>query len=123
MLYEPDPALIRAGPFAWLCQQLGAHLFDPQIAYLVGPPHPLAPALADLVQRVQIDEVLPGGLRGLNRRLQALGIGQVELKKRGFPVEPESLRPRLKLTPGGRDAVILFTRYQGERIILIGQRP
>ena len=57
-----------------------------------------------------------------DQRLQALQIGQVELKKRGFPEEPEHLRPRLKLTPGGRDAVIFFTRRGDERILLIGRR-
>ena len=36
VLYEPDPALIRAGCLAWLCHRLHAHQFDPDIAYLVG---------------------------------------------------------------------------------------
>ena len=35
VLHEPDPAVIRAGAFAELCADLGAHLFDAQIAYLV----------------------------------------------------------------------------------------
>ncbi len=117
-LHEPHPALIRAGALAELCRALGAHLFDPQIAYLVTEEtinHPL-------LQSFVIEEVARYSLKGLNRRLQGAGIGQVELKKRGFPVEPESLRPRLKLTPGGRPAVVIFTRRGNERLMIIGRR-
>ncbi|NJN82115.1 MAG: hypothetical protein HC802_07435 [Caldilineaceae bacterium] len=58
----------------------------------------------------------------LNRRLQALQFNQVELKKRGFPVEPEQLRARLKLTRLGRAGVVIFTRRGDQRIMCIGWR-
>jgi hypothetical protein len=58
----------------------------------------------------------------LNQRLQSLGIGEVELKKRGFPVEPETLRPQLKLSPGGRRGVVIFTRRGDERLMLLAER-
>ncbi len=61
-------------------------------------------------------------LKLLNRRLAARGVGQVELLKRGFPQEPESLRPRLKLTPGGAAGVVIFTRRGDEHWMLIGRR-
>jgi len=118
VLYEPDPALIRADCLATLAERYDAHLFDAQIAYLVGPvwkPDGLAQAFA-------IDEVHPFSLKVLNQRLQALHIGRVELKKRGFPVEPEELRPRLKLVQSGRDGVVLFTRRGDERLMIIGRR-
>lgn len=121
-LHEPDPAVIRAGSFAELCQMLDAHLFDDQIAYLVGERPSRSTAAEFFVQSFQIEEILPGSLKQLNRRLQTLGIGQVELKKRGSPIEPESLRPRLKLTPGGRDAVIILTRRGDERLTLLARR-
>ncbi len=117
-LYEPDPAVIRASALGRLCTLLDAHLFDPQIAYLVSPVGHVHP----LVQSFRIEEVHPFQLKLLNRRLQALSIGQVELKKRGFPLAPEELRPRLKLTPGGKDGVIIFTRRGDERLMLIGAR-
>jgi SAM-dependent methyltransferase len=126
VLYEPDPALIRAGCLAWLCRRLDAHLFDPDIAYMVGDswrPHHAAQAFA-------IEEIHPFALKLLNQRLQELGVARVELKKRGFPVEPESLRPRLKLAREGRDAVVIFTRIlnrraetrSDEHFMLIGRR-
>lgn len=117
-LHEPDPAVIRASAIGRLCTLLEAHLFDPQIAYLVSRVKQTHP----LVQSFRIDEVHPFQLKLLNRRLQALSIGQVELKKRGFPLAPEELRPRLKLTPGGEDGVVIFTRRGDERLMLIGAR-
>jgi SAM-dependent methyltransferase len=118
VLHEPDPAVIRAGALLELCTRLAAHLFDPQIAYLVSPERRLDP----LAQSFLIHEVAPFSLKQLNRRLEALGIGQVELKKRGFPDEPENLRPRLRLAPGRRPSVIFFTRRGGERLMLIAER-
>jgi len=121
-LHEPDPAVIRAGPFAELCEMLGAHLFDSQIAYLVGERSPAHNEAAPFVQSFQIEEIHPFSLKTLNRRLQALGIGQVELKRRGPPIEPESLRPRLKLVAGGRNGVAILTRQGDERLLLMARR-
>ncbi len=45
------PAVIRAGAFAELCALLDAHLFDPQLAYLVADerrPTPLAQAFTSI---------------------------------------------------------------------------
>ncbi|MDQ3249365.1 MAG: SAM-dependent methyltransferase, partial [Chloroflexota bacterium] len=117
-LHEPDPALIRAGCFAELCEQLAAHLFDAQIAYLVSSQRKLDP----LVRSFLIHEIHPFSLKVLNRRLRALGIGRVELKKRGFPVEPEALRKRLTLTAGGRPGVVVFTQQNDNHIMLICER-
>jgi len=117
-LHEPDPALIRAGAFTELCRQLQAHLFDPQIAYMVSPVQQTHP----LVQTFVIHEVHPFNLKLLNRRLQARGYHIVELKKRGVPFQPEELRPRLKLPATGKAGVVIFTRRGDERLMLIGER-
>ena len=118
-LYEPDPAVIRAGALTPLCARLGGHLFAPDIAYIAAPAY-VPEALA---QVFAIDEVHRFSLKRLNQRLAALGVGQVELLKRGFPQEPESLRPRLRLTSGGRAAAVIFTRRGDEHLMLIGRRP
>jgi hypothetical protein len=117
-LHEPDPAVIRAGSLATLCARLDAYLFDPQIAYLLAP-HWKADAL---VQSFWLQEVHPFSLKVLNQRLQSLQIGEVELKKRGFPTEPEQLRPQLKLTRGGKPGVVILTRRGDEHLMLIGTR-
>ncbi|HRW46913.1 MAG TPA: class I SAM-dependent methyltransferase [Caldilinea sp.] len=118
VLYEPDPAVIRAGALAPLCERVGGHLLDPEIAYIVAGayrPEPLAQAFA-------IDEVHPFSLKALNRRLRALEVGTVELLKRGFPQEPETLRPRLRLVKGGGAAAVILTQQGGRHIMLIGRR-
>lgn len=117
-LHEPDPAVIRAGTFAPLCVALGAHLFDSQIAYMVGEQaitHPL-------VQSFRILEIHPFHLKTLQARLQALGISRLELKKRGAPFAPESLRGRLKLPAGDRAGVVIFTRQGDARLMLLAER-
>ncbi len=126
LLYEPDPAVIRAGAFAELCTRLNAHLFDPQIAYLVADEGAASPSAASrkalpFVQVFRILEIHGFGLKRLNAHLRALDVGRVELKKRGAPIEPETLRPRLKLK-GSRDAVVLLTRRGDEPLMLIGER-
>lgn len=122
LLHEPDPAVIRAGAFAELCARLDAHLFDPQIAYLVGPAAAVEGAGAAFVQSFLIEEIHPFSLKTLNRRIQALGIGQIELKRRGPPIEPESLRRRLGLVEGGRPGVAILTRRGDERLLLMARR-
>ena len=67
-------------------------------------------------------EATEAQLKLLQSRLSALGIGQVELKKRGAPFAPESLRGRLKLVPGGRPGVVIFTRQGDARLMLIAVR-
>lgn len=122
VLHEPDPAVIRAGAFPALCRLLDAHLVDPTLAYLAGPRPAQGTPAEPFVCSFQVEEIHPFHLKALNRRLQALGIGQVELKKRGAPFAPESLRTRLRLTPGGRAAVIFFTRLEGRPLMLLARR-
>ena len=119
ILYEPHPAVIHAGAFAELCRQLDAQLIDPHIAYLLSATlheHPLT-------QPFRLLEVHPFSLKQLNRRLQVLGVGEIELKKRGFPMEPEQIRKRLKLIEGGRKAVLLIMRYGQSHIMILAERP
>jgi len=119
ILYEPDPAIIRAGAFAELCDILHARLFDAQIAYLVADE--LVPS--PLVMPFRLLEVEPFSLKRLNARLAARGIGSVELKKRGAPFAPEDLRRRLKLHAGGAPAVVIFTRRGDQPLMLLAARP
>lgn len=119
VLYEPDPAVIRAGAVAELCALLGGHLFDPQIAYVVAASAQHTPFAAAF----EVFEAHPFSLKRLNRRLADLGIGRVEIKRRGFPTEPEALRARIRPVPRGRDGVVILTRRGDDHLMLIGARP
>lgn len=122
LLYEPDPAMIRAGALAELCLLLDAWQFDAQIAYLVSLAEEKRSRAAPFVTCFRVCEVHPFSLRLLNQRLAALGAGRVELKKRGFPVEPESLRSKLKLVRGGGEVTVIFTRRGDEHLMLLCER-
>ncbi|HUS17204.1 MAG TPA: class I SAM-dependent methyltransferase [Chloroflexia bacterium] len=113
-LYEPDGAVIRAGLVRPLAHVLGLAQIDPHLAYLTGPD----PVQSPFARGFVVDERHPFNLKALNRRLSALQVGTVELKKRGIALEPEALRPRLKL--GGSEArTVIFTRLGEEPIMLI----
>ncbi len=106
--------MIRAGLVSTLARRLGAHLIDPEIAYLSGS----EPAGGPFATSYPVEEVLPFNLKLLRRRLRALGVGVVEIKKRGSPLTPEELRPRLRLDGDGRRTVIL-TRVAGRPVAII----
>jgi hypothetical protein len=115
-LYEPDPALLRAGLVATLAAQLNAHQLDPDIAYLTSDaltPTPFARAFV-------IEESFPFRLKRLRERLRALRVGQVTVKKRGSPLEPEALIRQLRLA-GPESRIVFLTHVRGEAWVLIGQ--
>lgn len=115
-LYEPDPAILRAGLVTTLAAQLNAAQLDPDIAYLTSDeltPTPFARAFA-------IEEAFPFQLKNLRERLRALGVGQVTVKKRGSPLEPEELIHKLKLS-GSESRVVFLTHVAGKPYVLIGQ--
>ena len=118
-LFEPDDAVIRAGLVRVLASEIGAAMIDPDIAYLTAD-HPIEhPMLASY----PVDDVMPFNLKQLRRRLAELQVGVVTIKKRGSPVIPEQLRPRLRLS-GDRSATILLTRIDGAPTVAIGlDRP
>lgn len=119
LLYEPDPAVIRAGALAEIAEQLGAWQFDAQIAYLVATGEARPTPFARVFRVIEVHRF---SLKLLNERLAALGVGRVEIKKRGFPVEPEELRGRLKLVKGGVARVIFLTRRGEEHVMFIAER-
>jgi hypothetical protein len=115
-LYEPDPAILRAGLVTTLAAQLGAQQLDPDIAYLTSDsltPTPFARAFA-------IEESFPFQLKRLRERLRALNVGQVTVKKRGSPLEPEELIQKLKLS-GTESRVVFLTHVSGQPYVLIGK--
>jgi hypothetical protein len=113
-LYEPDGAVVRAGLVRPLAARLGLAQIDPQIAYLTGNQDVHSP----FVRGFAVEEVHPYNLKRLNARLQALGVGTVELKGRGVAWEPEALRPRLKLR-GPAHRTVIFTRVGAAPLMLI----
>jgi len=115
-LYEPDPAVLRAGLVTTLAAQLGARQLDPDIAYLTAAavqPTPLARAFV-------LEAALPFQLKRLREALRARGVGRVTVKKRGSPLEPETLIKQLRLS-GPEERIVFLTHVLGEPWALIGK--
>jgi hypothetical protein len=113
-LHEPDPAVIRSGLVSLVAEQLAATLVDPTIAYLTSD----APADSPWVTSYRVTDVLPFSLKKLKALLRARGIGRVVVKKRGSPIEPETLARQLR-GPGSGSAVVVVTRVAGAPTVLV----
>jgi hypothetical protein len=116
-LYEPDPAILRAGLVRALASQLNAVQIDATIAYLTSDK--LAPTPFARVWRVVRHG--PFHLKTLNRWLRELGAGDVVVKKRGSPIDPDAFRRRLKTTPGGPILTVFLTHVRERPWMVVGE--
>ncbi len=113
-LYEPDPAVIRAGAVATLAEMLDAGSPQAGIAYLCSDtlrPTPFATAFEVLAE-------LPYDERGLRQWVQEQGVGALEIKVRGIDVDPAVLRKRLKPTGKGSATLVLTPTTAGARALV-----
>ncbi len=115
-LYEPDAAVIRAHLVQPLARQLGLAKIHPDIAYLVGDHLVQTP----FAKGYRILEAHRFSLRLLKERLHALDVGELVVKKRGFPVEPETFRKGLKLS-GSQTCILFLTQTVHGPCMLIGE--
>lgn len=102
-LVDPDGAIVRAGLVRQYAATLGFGQLDERIAYLTGDTRP-----AD----VRAFRVLESGHyteKSLRQTLRRGGVGRVEILVRGLDVDPNTLRPRLKLS-GSAAATVVLTR-------------
>ena len=140
-LLEPDPAIIRAHLVADLARQSHAARLDPNIAYLVLPRAEIgqATSIVPCAQPYHIEAVLfPFSVKALRAAMQGRNIerGQVVIKKRGSPIDPQKLIQSLKLpakivqdddesrpvslsTPPGNATIIILTRIGDKPIAFI----
>lgn len=120
-LIEPDDAVIRAGLVGPLADELGGHLVDPRIAYITTDEPPTSSAL---YARFTVDEVVPFSMKALRAQCRLRAIGRVEVKKRGFAMDPEEVRRGLKLDRQAPNAcTVLLTRIGDAPIAVIAHRP
>jgi hypothetical protein len=118
-LYEPDPAVLRAGLVQTLGAQLEAAQLDPDIAYLTADRR-IETAFA---RCWQIEAWFPFSLKRLRLALRQRGVTDVVVKKRGSPLQPEALIRdlRLKNNPQSDQAerVIFLTHLRGQPVIVL----
>lgn len=115
-LYEPDGAVIRAHLVQELAEQLGCSQLDRTIAYLTSDQLVTTP----FAQAFHLEDYFPFQLKQLRHYLRGRGIGQLTIKKRGSPLDPDELRQQLKLK-GDNSAYIFLTQNQGQPVVLVGR--
>ena len=114
-LFEPDPAVLRAGLVQDLAQQLNAAMIDESIAYLTMDERAETP----WGRYWKILDWMPFQLKRLRRYLVERGVGRITVKKRGFAMAPEALIARLRLRDGDEARVLVMTRQQGKPIAIV----
>ncbi|MEN9993228.1 MAG: hypothetical protein RLY83_798 [Actinomycetota bacterium] len=113
-LYEPDNAVVRSHLISVLADDLNLGIISPEIAYLTGDAEISSPWLRGF----KVLESLTFDRKKLKARLHELGVGVLEIKKRGSDVVPEVLRKELQLK-GERAATLIITRVGDSHRALI----
>ena len=111
---EPDSALIRSGLIGAFAQEHSLAAIAKDIAYLSSNQLPSSPWLRsfEVIENLPIDKKL------LRRRLGEMGIGRLEIKKRGIDIDPAQFRKELKLKGEGA-ATLILTRVGDARRALV----
>lgn len=115
-LYEPDGAVIRAHLVGQLARLIGATLIDPEIAYLTTD----APVTTPLATGYLIEDQFPFQLKRLRHALRERDVGAVTIKKRGSPLDPDTLRASLRLR-GSEHRFVFLTRVAGRHTVLLAR--
>lgn len=113
-LYEPDPAVLRAGLVTLLGSRIGARQLDPMIAYLTSDHLEITP----FARVWKVEDWFPFGLKRLRTYLRERGVGRVTIKKRGSPLVPETLIRELRLQ-GNEERVVFLTQLMGKPIVVV----
>jgi hypothetical protein len=116
-LFDPDPALVRAGLIDRFALQAGLARLDDEEEYLSGEESLASP----FVRPFEVVAELPNNDREIRRYFRGSGIGRLEIKCRRIPIDVESLRRKLPLS-GPSAAVLIFARVNGRARALVCRR-
>jgi SAM-dependent methyltransferase len=104
-LFDPNPAVTRAGLVEDLARELDAWKIDPQIAFLSTDTKRGTP----FARTLRIEESAPWNQKQFARLLRELDIGSIDIRRRGLAGDVDAIRRRLKLR-GSRRATVVLTR-------------
>jgi hypothetical protein len=116
-LYDPDPAVVRAGLVDLLAERTGLRRVDEAEEYLTSDGLIKSP----FVRSFEVLAELPNNDREIRRYFRRSDFGRVEIKCRHIPIQAESVRRKLPLT-GTEPAVLLFARIAGKARAVICRR-
>ena len=102
-LVDPDGAVVRAGLVRQYAARHGLWQLDERIAYLSGDAPPPGIRAFRVLEDGRYSE------KDAARAAAGPGVGRLEILVRGLDVDPNTLRPRLKLK-GPNEATVVLTR-------------
>jgi hypothetical protein len=106
-LFDPNPAVTRAGAVADLARLLGAWQIDEQIAFLSSG----TAASTPFARTLRVIDSAPWNQKQLPARLRDLDIGAVDIRRRGLAGDVGRLHASLRLS-GSRRATLVMTRVR-----------
>ena len=104
-LLDPSPAVTRAGLVEDLARTLGGDVakIDPQIAFLTLD----AKAQTPFARTLRVAHSAPWHEKQFAKALRELGIGAVDIRRRGLAGDVDQIRRRLKLSGKARATVVI----------------
>lgn len=117
-LFDPNPAVTRAGLVEDLARRIGAWKIDDRIAFLSAG----TAASTPFARTLRIIESAPWNEKHFARRLRALGIGAADLRRRGLAGDVDQIHRRLRLS-GPHRATLVLTRVADRPWGLICTEP
>lgn len=116
-VYDPDPAVVRAGLVDVLAERLGLCRLDDKEEYLTGD----ACIDSPFVQTFELLAELPNKPGELRAHFKASDVGQLEIKCRHIPIVADAVRRKLTL-PGDQPGVLIIARVAGRSRALVCRR-
>jgi hypothetical protein len=106
-LLDPNPAVTRAGVVADLARLVDAWQIDEKIAFLATDTEVHTP----FARTLRVIDSAPWDQRKLPAKLRALGVGSVDIRRRGLAGDVAKLHHQLKLS-GQLRATLVMTRVR-----------
>lgn len=116
-LFDPDPAVVRAGLVDLLAEQCGLGRLDDAEEYLTGE----TPVDSPFLRRFEVLIDLPNNHREIRDWFRRSSFGQVEIKCRHIRIDADEVRRKLPL-PGREPGVLLFVRLAGKTRAIAARR-
>jgi hypothetical protein len=116
-VYDPDPALIRAGLLDSFAAAHGLGRIAGDVDYLTGDRFVATPFLAAF----QVRSIHSLDLRRLKRMVAEQALGPLEIKLRGLDLKPETIRAQLR-PRDSRPATLILAGGSGPARAILAQR-
>ncbi len=116
-VFDPDPAIVRAGMLDVLAERLQLTRLDDAEEYLTGD----QPLRSPWAQTFRVLEILPNNDREVRAACRRWEFASAEIKCRHLPIEVERVRRKLTLE-GNRPGVLIFARVAGKATVFVCER-